>query len=266
MSSNTHEYQTIKYTVESFVAIITIDRPEKLNALSSAVLDDLRHLVTDLRVRDDVRSVIITGSGEKAFVAGADIGELASLNDSEEGREFSQNGQAVFSLIESSPKPFIAAVNGFALGGGCELALACHIRICSENAKFGQPEVNLGIIPGYGGTQRLTRILGRTLATDLILTGRQMDAREALEQGMVARIMPQADLLTLAKQMAATIATKAPLAISAALECIVEGIDESIEEGLGREAERFGQLTTSSDFHEGTSAFLEKRKAQFEGK
>ncbi len=266
MSSITQEYQTLKYSVESFVATITIDRPEKLNALSSSVLNDLRHLVTDLRVRDDVRAVIITGAGEKAFVAGADIGELASLNDSEEGREFSQNGQAVFSLIESSPKPFIAAVNGFCLGGGCELALSCHIRICSENAKFGQPEVNLGIIPGYGGTQRLTRVLGRTLATDLILTGRQMDAREALEQGMVARIVPQADLLGLAKEMAATIAAKAPLAISAALECIVEGIDESIEEGLGREAERFGQLTTSSDFHEGTSAFLEKRKAQFEGK
>ncbi len=266
MSSNTLEYQTLKYSVESFVATITINRPEKLNALISSVLNDLRHLVTDLRVRDDVRAVIITGTGEKAFVAGADIGELASLNDSEEGREFSQNGQAVFSLIESSPKPFIAAVNGFALGGGCELALACHIRICSENAKFGQPEVNLGIIPGYGGTQRLTRVLGRTLATDLILTGRQMDAREALEQGMVARIVPLNDLLDLAKEMAITIAAKAPLAISAALECIVEGIDESIEEGLGREAERFGQLTTSSDFHEGTSAFLEKRKAQFEGK
>jgi len=266
MSETTYEYQTLKYLIDSFVARVTIDRPEKLNALSSAVLDDLRHLVSDLRERDDVRAVVITGSGEKAFVAGADIGELAALNDSEEGREFSQNGQAVFSLIESSPKPFIAAVNGFALGGGCELALACHIRICSENAKFGQPEVNLGIIPGYGGTQRLTRVLGRTLATDLILTGRQMDAREALEQGLVARVVPQSELIPTAMQMAATIASKAPLAISAALECIVEGIDESIEEGLGREAERFGRLTTSSDFHEGTSAFLEKRKANFQGK
>jgi enoyl-CoA hydratase len=266
MQENTYEYQTLKYSVESFVAIITIERPEKLNALSMAVLDDLRHLVTDLRVRDDVRAVVITGSGEKAFVAGADIGELAALSDSEEGREFSQNGQAVFSLIESSPKPFIAAVNGFALGGGCELALACHIRICSENAKFGQPEVNLGIIPGYGGTQRLTRVLGRTLATDLILTGRQMDAREALEQGLVVRVARQGELLVLAKQMAATIASKAPLAISAALECIVEGTDESIEEGLEREANLFGGLTISSDFHEGTSAFLEKRKANFKGK
>jgi len=262
----TFEYQTLTYNVESSVATIIINRPEKLNALSSAVLDDLRHLVTDLRVRDDVRAIVITGSGEKAFVAGADIAELSALNDAEEGREFAQNGQAVFSLIESSPKPFIAAVNGFALGGGCELALACHIRICSENAKFGQPEVNLGIIPGYGGTQRLTRVLGRTLATDLILTGRQMDAREALEQGLVARVVPQSELLALANKMAVTIASKAPLAISAALECIVEGIDESIEEGLSREAGMFGQLTTSFDFHEGTTAFMEKRKAEFQGK
>jgi enoyl-CoA hydratase len=266
MPEKIREYETLKYSIESFVALVTIHRPEKLNALSSIVLDDLRHLVSGLRMRDDVRVVVITGSGEKAFVAGADIGELAALNDSEEGREFSQNGQAVFSLIESSPKPFIAAINGFALGGGCELALACHIRICSENAKFGQPEVNLGIIPGYGGTQRLVRILGRTLATDLILTGRSMDAREALEQGLVARVVPRPELLSLAMQMARTISAKAPLAISAALECIVEGIDESIEEGLGREAERFGHLTTSSDFHEGTSAFLEKRKANFQGK
>ena len=266
MSTTTYEYITLQYSIESFVAIITINRPEKLNALSSGVLDDLRHLVTDLRVRDDVRVVVITGAGEKAFVAGADIEELAALNDAEEGREFAQNGQAVFSLIESSPKPFVAAVNGFALGGGCELALACHLRICSENAKFGQPEVNLGIIPGYGGTQRLTRILGRTLATDLILTGRQMDAREALEQGLVARVVSQTELLDVATVIAKTIASKAPLAISAALECIVEGIDESIEEGLGRESERFGILTTSSDFHEGTGAFLQKRKPIFQGK
>lgn len=263
--TTTREFQTLTLSTDGAVAIITIDRPEKLNALSSQVLEDLRHLVTDLRVREDIRAVVITGSGEKAFVAGADISELAALNDIETGREFAQNGQAVFTLIESSPKPFIAAVGGFALGGGCELALSCHIRIASENAKFGQPEVNLGIIPGYGGTQRLTRVLGRTLATELILTGRMMDAREALEQGLVAKVLPQADLMPTALQMAATIAAKAPLAISAALECIVQGIDESIEEGLGREAERFGQLTTTEDFHEGTSAFLEKRKANFKG-
>lgn len=263
--ANASEYQTLLYSVENFTAVITIHRPEKLNALSSQVLDDLRHLVADLRVRDDVRAVVITGSGEKAFVAGADIGELAALNDLEKGREFAHNGQAVFSLIESSPKPFIAAVNGFALGGGCELALACHIRIASDNAKFGQPEVNLGIIPGYGGTQRLTRVLGRTLATDLILTSRMIDAREALEQGLIARITTLNELIPTAKEMASAIASKAPLAISAALECIVEGIDETIEEGLGREAGHFGALTTTEDFHEGTSAFLEKRKANFKG-
>lgn len=259
------DYQTLSLEVDGAVAIVTINRPEKLNALSSHVLDDFRHLITDLRVRDDVRVIVLTGAGEKAFVAGADIAELSALNDFEAGREFAQNGQAVFSLIETSSKPVIAAVNGFALGGGCELALACHIRIASENAKFGQPEVNLGIIPGYGGTQRLTRILGRTLATDLILTGRMMDAREALEQGLVARVMPLAELLPTAREMAQTIASKAPLAISAALECIVEGIDETIEEGLGREAERFGFLTATEDFHEGTAAFLEKRKAEFKG-
>jgi enoyl-CoA hydratase len=263
--SSSADYKTLRLDTDEGIAVITIDRPQKLNALSSEVLDDLRHLVTDLRVREDVRVVIVTGSGEKAFVAGADISELAALNDIDLGKEFAQNGQAVFSLIETSPKPFIAAVNGFALGGGCELALACHIRIASENAKFGQPEVNLGIIPGYGGTQRLTRILGRTLATDIILTGRMMDAREALEQGLVARVVTPPELLPLAKEMARTIAAKAPLAISAALECIVEGIDETIEEGLGRESDRFGALTVTEDFHEGTSAFLEKRKPAFKG-
>jgi enoyl-CoA hydratase len=245
---------------------VTINRPDKLNALSAKVLEDLRHLVTDLRERDDIRAVIVTGAGQKAFVAGADIGELSRLNDPEEGNEYAQNGQAVFSLIETSPKPFIAAINGFALGGGCELALACHIRICSENAKFGQPEVNLGIIPGYGGTQRLTRIMGRTYATDLILTGRMIDASEAHAHEIVSRVVPIAELLPTAHEMANTIAQKAPLAISAALECIFMGSEETIEEGLGREAEHFGRLTASEDFHEGTTAFLQKRAAVFNGR
>jgi enoyl-CoA hydratase len=259
-------YTTLVVTVDNFVATVTINRPDKLNALSGQVLEDLRHLVTDLREREDVRVVIVTGSGEKAFVAGADIKELSALNDAEDGREYAQNGQAVFSLIESSSKPFIAAINGFALGGGCELALACHIRICSENAKFGQPEVNLGIIPGYGGTQRLTRVIGRTYATDLILTGRMMNAKEAEEHEIVSRVVPLAELMPTALQMATSIASKAPLAVSAALQCIVEGIDETIEEGLEREAENFGQLTMTEDFHEGTAAFLEKRAAKFQGK
>jgi len=266
LASERIEYSTLAFSVEESTAVVTINRPDKLNALSSQVLDDLRHLVSDLREREDVRVVILTGAGEKAFVAGADIQELAQLNDVEAGREFAQNGQAVFNLIETSPKPFIAAVNGFALGGGCELALACHIRICSENAKFGQPEVNLGIIPGYGGTQRLTRVMGRTYATDLILTGRMIGAQEAHEHEIVSRVVPLAELLPAAKDIAKTIAQKAPLAISAALECIIMGIDETIDEGLGREAERFGYLTTTEDFHEGTQAFLEKRTAAFKGK
>ena len=258
-------YETLLLAVSGPVAEVTINRPDKLNALSAQVLEDLRHLIADLREREEVRAVIITGSGEKAFVAGADIGELSQLNDWEEGTSFAQNGQAVFSLIETSPKPFIAAINGFALGGGCELALACHIRICSENAKFGQPEVNLGIIPGYGGTQRLTRIMGRTYATDLILTGRMIDANEAHAHEIVSRVVPIAELLTTARKIAETIAQKAPLAIRSAIEAIFMGSEETIEEGLEREASLFGHLTTSADFREGTSAFLEKRTAKFTG-
>jgi enoyl-CoA hydratase len=258
-------YQTLLLAVNGPVAEVTINRPDKLNALSAQVLEDLRHLVAVLREREDVRAVIITGSGEKAFVAGADISELSRLNDLEEGTAFAQNGQAVFNLIETSPKPFIAAVNGFALGGGCELALACHIRICSENAKFGQPEVNLGIIPGYGGTQRLTRVMGRTYATDLILTGRTIGSEEAHAHGIVSRVVPLSELLVSARQIAETIAQKAPLAVRSAIEAIFLGSEETIEEGLDREANLFGRLTTSTDFHEGTSAFLEKRAAKFTG-
>ncbi|HWF44831.1 MAG TPA: enoyl-CoA hydratase-related protein [Candidatus Kapabacteria bacterium] len=258
-------YKTLQLSISGHVAEITIDRPDKLNALSAQVLEDLRHLVTELREHEDVRTVILTGSGEKAFAAGADIGELARLNDWEEGMSFAQSGQAVFSLIETSPKPFIAAVNGFALGGGCELALACHIRICSENAKFGQPEVTLGIIPGYGGTQRLTRAMGRTYAADLILTGRTIDAKEAYAHELVSRVVPLTELMTTARQIAETIAQKAPLAIRSAIEAIFLGAEETIEEGLDREASLFGRLTTSADFKEGTSAFLEKRAAKFRG-
>ncbi len=259
-------YQTLLLEVTGPIAEITINRPEKLNALSAQVLEDLRHLVTDLREREDVRVMIITGAGEKGLVEGADIRELSRIENFEEGNDFSRSGQAVFSLIETSPKPFIAAINGFALGGGCELALACHIRICSDNAKFGQPEVNLGIIPGYGGTQRLTRIMGRTYATDLILSGRTISAKEAEDHEIVSRVLPRADLMTEARKIATTIAEKAPIAIKAALECILMGSEETIEEGLEREANLFGQLTMTNDFKEGTSAFLEKRAAKFQGR
>lgn len=258
-------YETLLITINGSVAEVTINRPDKLNALSAQVLEDLRHLVTELRLRDDVSAVIVTGAGEKAFVAGADIGELSRIADQTEGNEFAQNGQAVFSLIETSPKPFIAAVGGFALGGGCELALACHIRICSDNAKFGQPEVNLGIIPGYGGTQRLSRILGRGYAADLIMTGRTIGAAEALQQGLVSRVVAPDALLTEARSIATTIAGKAPLAIRASIEAMFMGAEETIEEGLEREATLFGELSVTEDFKEGTSAFLEKRKAAFRG-
>lgn len=260
------QYKTLLVTYDTSIAEVTINRPDKLNALNGEVLSDLGHLIASLRERPDVRAIILSGAGDKAFVAGADIRELSVLNDAEKGRAFAQNGQAVFRLIESSPKPIIAAVNGFALGGGCELALACHIRICSENAKFGQPEVNLGTIPGYGGTQRLSRIVGRTLAADMILTGRMLDAKESEAHGLVSRVVSLAELLPKAREIAATIATKAPIAISAALECIIEGVDETIEEGLEREAGHFGRLTETKDFHEGTSAFLEKRIAAFIGR
>jgi enoyl-CoA hydratase len=256
-------YETLLVTIEGSVAEITINRPDKLNALSAQVFEDLRHLVTELRLRDDISAVIVTGAGEKAFVAGADIGELSRIEDQAEGNEFAQNGQAVFSLIETSPKPFIAAVNGFALGGGCELALACHIRICSENAKFGQPEVNLGIIPGYGGTQRLSRVMGRSYAADLILTARTIGAAEAHQHGLVSRVVAQADLMTEARKIAATISQKAPLAIRASIEAIFMGAEETIEEGLEREAGLFGELTATQDFREGTTAFLEKRTPAF---
>ncbi len=268
MSTNqaSQSYETLLVTVSDHVAEIVINRPDKLNALSAKVFDDLRQILTILIALDDVRAIIVTGSGEKAFVAGADISELAALNDRENGREFAEKGQDVFNMIESSTKPFIAAINGFALGGGCELALACHIRICAEPAKFGQPEVNLGIIPGYGGTQRLTRVVGRTLAADLILTGRMINASEAFAQGLVSRVVPASELLTTARAIGVQIAEKAPLAIQAALECVFAGIDETLEEGLDREAGHFGSLTTTADFHEGTTAFLEKRKPLFLGK
>ena len=259
------QYKTLLVTYDKSIAEVTINRPDKLNALNAEVLSELAHLIASLREHPDVRVITLTGAGEKAFVAGADIRELSVLNDIEKGRAFAQNGQAVFRLIESSPKPIIAVVNGFALGGGCELALACHIRICSENAKFGQPEVNLGTIPGYGGTQRLTRIIGRTLAADMILTGRMLDAKESEAHGLVSRVVPLAELLPKAREIATLIASKAPIAISAALECIIEGSDESIEEGLEREAGHFGRLSETTDFHDGTGAFLEKRTAVFTG-
>ncbi len=258
------EPATLTLTISGQVAEITINRPEKRNALNAQVLDELRAAVALLRENEDIHAVILTGVGEKAFAAGADIGELSNLTDSEHGLDFSRSGQYIFQLIESSPMPFIAAVNGFALGGGCELALACHIRICSENAKFAQPEVSLGIIPGFGGTQRLTRIAGRTYAADIILTGRTIDAREAYAAGIVSRVVPLDRLLATAREIATAVAAKAPLAIRAAIEAIYSAEGER-EDGFEQEANLFGRLIETRDFREGTSAFLEKRTATFTG-
>jgi len=210
-------------------------------------------------------AVVITGAGEKSFVSGADIAEL-SLQDALSGQRFARFGQGVFEAIEKAPVPVIAAVNGFALGGGCELALACHVRIASENAKFGQPEVNLGIIPGYGGTQRLARLVGPGRAAELILTGNVIDAAEALRIGLVNRVVPRGGALSAALEMAAVIASRGPLAVRNALQALRAVQESSLSEGLRIEAAVFGLTCGSEDFREGAAAFLEKRQARFKGK
>ena len=257
--------KTILLSIKDRVALVTINRPDKLNALNALCKSELRVLFTGLRTNQDVDLVILTGAGEKAFVAGTDIGELTAL-DQETGKEFALGGQAVFDLIQHLGKPVIAAVNGYALGGGCELALACHIRIASENAKFGQPEAGLGIIPGYGGTQRLARLIGAGRAAEMIFTGNQIDAQEALRLGLVNRVVPQSELLAAAESVAKTILTKGQLAIRMALKAINISMESPLSEGLAVEAALFGECCSTDDFKEGTKAFLEKRKPAFTGK
>lgn len=255
-------YQTLLVSVNERVATVTINRPEKLNALNAEAKAELKAIFTDIKSNNNIDVVILTGSGEKAFVAGTDIKELIVLN-SDSGKEFSSKGQEVFDLIENLGKPVIAAVNGYALGGGCELALACHIRIASENAKFGQPEVNLGVIPGYGGTQRLARLIGRGRAMELILTGNQIDAQESLRMGLVNKVVPQADLLGTATAMAKLIASKGQIAIRMALKAVNMTAETTLSDGQQLEASLFGVCCDTADFKEGTSAFLEKRKPVF---
>ncbi|MEK9136792.1 MAG: enoyl-CoA hydratase-related protein, partial [Bacteroidota bacterium] len=223
---------------------------------------ELKLLFAEIKTDNNIDVVIITGAGEKAFVAGTDIKELTVLNN-ETGKEFSAKGQEVFDLIENLGKPVIAAVNGYALGGGCELALACHIRIASENAKFGQPEVNLGIIPGYGGTQRLARLIGRGRAMEMILTGNQIDAQEALRIGLVNKVVPQPELLATATSMAQLIASKGQIAVRMALKAVNMIAETTLSDGQQLEASLFGVCCETSDFKEGTAAFLEKRKPAF---
>jgi len=247
------------------IATVTINRPDKLNALNAQCKSELREFFTKAKSDESIGVVILTGAGEKAFVAGTDIGELTAL-DVESGKEFAEGGQAIFDLIQHLGKPVIAAVNGYALGGGCELALACHIRIASENARFGQPEVNLGIIPGYGGTQRLARLVGVGKAAELILTGNQIDAQEAMRIGLVNRVVPLAELLPTCESIARTILSKAHIAVRMALKAINTNLETPLSDGLRVEAALFGECCGTEDFKEGTRAFLEKRKASFVGR
>ncbi|HET9392697.1 MAG TPA: enoyl-CoA hydratase-related protein [Candidatus Rubrimentiphilum sp.] len=257
--------QSILVERDGAVAIVTLNRPSVLNALNAALLDDLKQTLTQLDSDASVRAIVITGAGSKAFAAGADIGELNALRSPFQGASKARSGQAVTLQIERLTKPVIMAVNGFALGGGCELAMAGDIMIASENAKFGQPEVNLGLIPGYGGSQRTTRLVGKGMAMYLCLTGETIDAAEALRIGLVQKVVPQAQLLDEAKRIANTIASKAPLAIEGCKRAINSGAHLSIADALELEAVEFGGLVGTNDFKEGTGAFLEKRKPSWKG-
>lgn len=247
------------------LATLRLNRPAKLNALNAATLAELGQALEFLRGLDGLRAVILTGAGEKAFAAGADIAELAAL-DAAAGRETSRRGNAVLRALETFPVPVIAAINGFALGGGLELALACAIRLAAEHAKLGQPEVKLGLIPGYGGTQRLARLVGRGAALEMILAGDPITASEALRVGLVNRVVPAAELLPAAEALAQRIAANAPLAVGFCLEAVRQGGDMDIESGLALEAALFGLSCSTADMKEGTRAFLEKRAPRFEGK
>jgi len=258
-------YKNILFEVEDRIAYVTINRPQVLNALNIETVEELSKVFSAIEEDEKVASVILTGAGEKAFVAGADIGELVKL-DALGGRDFSLNGQRVFNQIESLGKPVIAAVNGFALGGGCELALACTLRVAAETARFGQPEINLGIIPGYGGTQRLARLVGKGQALEMVLTGNMVSAEEAYRIGLVNKVAPLSDLLNEAKKLAEVIMSKGPIAIKLAMVAINQGLQMSLQQGLQMEASLFGLTCATEDMKEGTSAFLEKRKPAFKGR
>lgn len=247
------------------ILVVTIDRPKVLNALNSQTVEEIYQVFAAARSDDAVKAVIVTGGGEKAFVAGADINELAQKTPIT-GKETSERGQFIFSFIERFPKPVIAAINGFALGGGCELALACHIRIASERAQLGLPEVSLGIIPGYGGTQRMARLLGKGRALELICTGERVSAGEAERIGLVNRVVPAEQLMAVAEEMARKIMSRGPLAVRAAIEAVMNGSDMPFEQGQFLEATLFGLLCASKDTKEGMQAFIEKRTANFKGK
>ncbi len=263
-------YTTLLTSLENGIFTITINRPDKLNALNKQVFTDLDNVMDEVYSNADIKTVIITGAGPKAFVAGADITEFAGLTK-EDALALAKRGQDVFFKIENSKKPVVAAVNGFALGGGCELAMACHFRLCSENAKFGQPEVNLGLIPGYGGTQRLTQLVGKGKSMELQMTAHLADANEALQMGLVNHVTTAESLLERTKDILSVIQSKAPIAIGKIIECINIAVvsDRAYtngKSGYDKEIESFGECFITEDMKEGTAAFLEKRKPAFKGK
>jgi enoyl-CoA hydratase/carnithine racemase len=258
-------FENITYEKMGALAYVTVNRPKVLNALNMATMEELRTAFHAIKSDAEVRAVILTGAGEKAFVAGADIGELAK-HDAVSGKEYTHKGQSVLNLIENLGKPVIACINGFALGGGCELAMACTMRLASENAKLGQPEVKLGIIPGYGGTQRLSRLVGKGIAMQLLLSGEMISAQEAYRIGLVNEVVPQPELIARAEAIAHKIIANAPLAVQYAMEAVHKGMEMTLQEGLYLEATLFGVCCATEDKKEGTTAFLEKRPANFKGK
>lgn len=258
-------YENLIVEHDGGVLLVTINRPKVLNALNASTLAELGQVLDVAAADDAVRAVVVTGAGEKSFVAGADISELAGLTPVG-ARDHAQRGQAVFDKVERLGKPVIAAINGFALGGGCELAMSCTIRLAADHAKFGQPEVNLGVIPGFAGSQRLPRLIGRGRAQELLLTGDMIGADEAHRIGLVNKVYPAAQLMDEAKKLAATLAAKAPVAVRCILDAVAAGLDMPFAEAEAHEAALFGLVFATDDMRDGTSAFLEKRKAQFKGR
>ena len=257
-------YQTLLTSLENGILTITINRPDKLNALNKDVFTDLSSVMDEIENNNEIKSAVITGAGSKAFVAGADISEFGGLNK-QQAMSLAKRGQDIFFRIENARKPIIAAVNGFALGGGCELAMACHFRIASDNAKFGQPEVNLGLIPGYGGTQRMVQLIGKGRAIELLISGNMIDAATALQWGLINHVTPADELLNKARAILDVVNAKAPLAVGGCIK-VANAIFDENSNGFALEIEEFGNCFDTDDMKEGTSAFLEKRKAVFTGK
>ncbi|MBC7827258.1 MAG: enoyl-CoA hydratase/isomerase family protein [Chitinophagaceae bacterium] len=257
-------YSTILTEITNQICIIRINRPDKLNALNKTVIDELGQAISEVYNNNEIKSAVITGAGAKAFIAGADISEFL-VSSQEEGTAMAKKGQDLFFRIENAPKPIIAAVNGFALGGGCELAMSCHFRIASDNAKFGQPEVNLGLIPGYGGTQRLTQLIGKGRSLELLMSGNLIDANTALQYGLINHISSIEELLNTAKSILGTINTKAPLAVAKCIAAANTVYDHTVN-GYDEEIKAFGECFATEDMKEGATAFLEKRKPNFKGK